>query len=43
MAASGGLTLGVALGGLALVRWVRLAARLGTPAAALEGEGRAPL
>jgi hypothetical protein len=43
MAASGGLTLGVALGGLALVRWMRLAARLGTPAAGPEGEGRAPL
>jgi hypothetical protein len=42
MAASGGLTLGVALGGLALLRWMRLAARLGTPAPASEGEGGAP-
>jgi hypothetical protein len=31
MAASGGLGLGVALGGLGLVRWMRLAARLGAP------------
>lgn len=41
MAAAGGLTLGVALGGLALVRWMRLAARLGTPAAPSQGEEEA--
>ena len=31
MAAAGGLTVGTALGGLAVTRWMRFAARLGAP------------